>query len=316
MLIAMHMPDHTLSPEVAIGTTIATLAACAWAWRRHRGGTTTVDGSPSTTAAAPAMMGVVAALVFAGQMVNFVVPGLGVSGHFLGAAAAALLLGPWRGAATIGLVLVVQCLVFGDGGLTAIGANLWNMAVVGVGSAWFVRHWLKDLEGTSTGRLAMAAAAGTVSVVVAAIACAIELAMSGVQAAVIPLLQYHAMIGAAEGLLTVAVVGLFEAARESASSRRRLWIGGAFALVVAAVLSPFASSLPDGLEAALHAAGIVEGVGCYSAPLADYALPSSWSVNDGTAAVIVALSGTLGVFAVALLADRRLGALRQRHKLT
>ena len=154
MLIAMHMPDHTLAPEVAMGATLATLAASAWAWRRRRG------GAPPSNPTAPAMMGVVAALVFAGQMVNFAIPGLGISGHFLGAATAALLLGPWGGAATIGLVLVVQCLVFGDGGLTALGANLWNMAIIGVVSAWGVRRMIRGHEGTLAGRLAIAAVAG------------------------------------------------------------------------------------------------------------------------------------------------------------
>lgn len=314
MLIAMHMPDHTLSPEVAIGTTIATLVACAWAWRRHHDGATTVGESSNSAVASPAMMGVVAALVFAGQMVNFAIPGLGVSGHFLGAATAALLLGPWRGVATMGLVLVVQCLVFGDGGITAMGANLWNMAVVGVGSAWCVRIWLIRLESTPGGRMTTAAVAGMVSVMIAAIACAMELASSGRQAAVLALLQNHVMIGVAEGMLTVAVVGVFEAARAPALSRRRLWIGGGAALVVAVLLSPFASGLPDGLEAALTAAGLVESVGYYSAPLADYALPVSWSLGDSAATVIIALSGTLGMFAVTLAAARILAALRQRHE--
>lgn len=315
MLIAMHMPDHILSPEVSIGTAIATLAACACAWRRQVAGAATVDDSSNSSAASPAMMGVVAALVFAGQMVNFAIPGLGASGHFLGAATAALLLGPWRGAATIGLVLVVQCLVFGDGGITALGANFWNMAVVGVGSAWCVRRWMKRFETTPSSQMATAAAAGTVSVVAAAISCAIELAMSGAEAAVVPLLQYHALIGAAEGLLTVAVVALFEAARAPALSRRRLWICGSAALLVAAVLSPLATALPDGLEAALQTAGIVESVGYYSAPLADYALPVSWSLSDSAAAVIVALSGTLGMFVVTVPTARLLAALRQRHEL-
>ncbi len=309
MLIAMHMPDHTLAPEVAMGAALATLAACAWAWRRRRGNT------PSSNAAAPAMMGVVAALVFAGQMVNVAIPGLGVSAHFLGAATAALLLGPWRGAATIGLVLVVQCLVFGDGGLTALGANLWNMAIIGVASAWGVRRMMGGHEGTLAGRLAIAAVAGATSVLTAAIACAVELALSGASAALSPLLQYHLMIGAAEGLLTVVVVGLFEAARAPASSQRSLWIGGSVAFLIAVALVPFASSLPDGLEAALQSAGIAEGVGYYSAPLADYALPVSLSLNDSTAAAVVSLSGTFGVFAVVLLAARCLAALRQRHEL-
>ena len=309
MLIAMHMPDHTLAPEVAMGAALATLAACAWAWRRRRGNT------PSSNAAAPAMMGVVAALVFAGQMVNFAIPGLGISGHFLGAAAAALLLGPWRGAAAIGLVLVVQCLVFGDGGLTALGANLWNMAIIGVVSAWGVRRMMRGHEGTLAGRLAIAAVAGATSVLTAAIACAVELALSGASAAMPQLLQYHLMIGAAEGLLTVAVVGLFEAARAPASPKRSLWIGGGVALLIAVALVPFASSLPDGLEAALQSADIAEGVGYYSAPLADYALPTSPALKDSTAAAVVGLSGTFGVFAVVLLAARCLTALRQRHEL-
>lgn len=315
MLIAMHMPDHTLAPEVAIGLALATLTACAWGLLRRRVNVVIASDSQVSVTATPAMMGVVAALVFAGQMVNFAIPGQGISGHFLGAATAALLLGPWRGAAVIGLVLVVQCLVFGDGGVSALGANVWNMAIIGVATAWCVRQLMKDQRGTLGGRLAMAAVAGMASVVVAAIACAIELAVSGVQTAVVPLLQYHVMIGAAEGLLTLAIVGLLELAHAPASSKRRFWIGGTVAMVVAAFLAPLASNLPDGLEAALKSAGIAEGVGFYSAPLADYALPVSVSLNDSTATAIVALSGTFGMFATALLVARCLAALRQRQEL-
>ena len=84
MLIAMHMPDHTLAPEVTIGLALATLTACAWGLLRRRDNVVVASDSHVSVTATPAMMGVVAALVFAGQMVNFAIPGHGISGHFLG----------------------------------------------------------------------------------------------------------------------------------------------------------------------------------------------------------------------------------------
>src|SRR5437763_1762873 len=118
----MHISSAMLDPKVAVATGALGAAGLAYALRaveRRLGERTTV------------LMGTMAAFVFAAQMVNFPLGPLGVSGHLLGGVLAAVLLGPWAGAVVIAAVLLVQCLMFGDGGLTVLGANFVNMGLIG-----------------------------------------------------------------------------------------------------------------------------------------------------------------------------------------
>jgi cobalt/nickel transport system permease protein len=155
------------------------------------------------------LMGVLSAFIFAAQMINFPVMG-GTSGHLLGGVLAAVLLGPCAGAVVIACVLIFQCLVFQDGGLTALGANILNMALGGTLGGYFVYRVLTKLLGGRKGIVAGAAVAAWISVVAAASLCAVELALSGTSplGLVLPAMAaVHAVIGVGEGMITGLIVG-------------------------------------------------------------------------------------------------------------
>jgi cobalt/nickel transport system permease protein len=141
----------------------------------------------------------------------------GTSGHLLGGALAAILLGPWAGMLTITSVLAIQALLFQDGGLLALGANIFNMAVVGVLLAWVVYTSVKRLLGSrGWAQLAAGFAAAWLSVVVASLVAAVELGISGASpwAVVLPAMGgVHALIGIGEGLITVAVLSFLRVTR-------------------------------------------------------------------------------------------------------
>lgn len=154
------------------------------------------------------LMGVMSAFVFAAQMLNFPVAG-GTSGHLLGGVMSAVLLGPSAAAVVISCVLVVQCLVFQDGGLTSLGANIFNMAFVGAMGGYFIYFIVRKFMDGRRGILVATAVAAWLSVILAAAACALELAISGTSPLKIVLpamLGVHALIGIGEALITVIVV--------------------------------------------------------------------------------------------------------------
>jgi cobalt/nickel transport system permease protein len=150
-----------------------------------------------------------AAFIFAAQMVNFPVLG-GTSGHLLGGVLAAVLLGPFAGAIVIACVLVIQCLIFQDGGLTALGANILNMAVIGTMGGYGMYRLMRGRSGDHRRILFATAVASWFSVVLASSACALELAFSKTSPLniVLPaMLGIHALIGIGEGVVTTLIVG-------------------------------------------------------------------------------------------------------------
>lgn len=154
------------------------------------------------------LMGVMAAFIFAAQMVNFPVLS-GTSGHLLGAVLAAVLLGPYVAAIVISMVLVVQCLVFQDGGITALGANIVNMALVGVVSGYAAYYILRNIIKGNKGIILGAALGSWFSVVAAASFCALELAISGISPlrVVLPAMGLvHMVIGIGEAFITTLVI--------------------------------------------------------------------------------------------------------------
>ena len=161
-------------------------------------------------------MGVLAAFIFAAQMLNFPVAG-GTSGHMVGAALAAILIGPWGAIIIMAAVLMAQSLIFQDGGLLALGANIFNMGIIASFSAYYIYRLVETLFGSSVkAKLIGGFAAGWASVFLAAIVCALELAISGASPlrAVMPAMAgVHALIGIGEGLITVAVLRLVVATR-------------------------------------------------------------------------------------------------------
>jgi|APTNR8051073442_1049403.scaffolds.fasta_scaffold31812_3 cobalt/nickel transport system permease protein len=210
----MHIPDGFLEPEVLVPLGIVSAGGIVLALRR-------VGGGSQSRAKAP-IVGLSAAFVFAAQMVNFPVASQ-VSGHFLGATFLAILFGPWLGLLVMACVLILQALLFQDGGITALGANVFNLAIVANGLSYAV-FCLVSTRARKTvdrarngyappawGRRETIAAflAALVSTLGAAVAVAFELMPSGVAAPatlLALLLGSHLVIGLAEALITVAVL--------------------------------------------------------------------------------------------------------------
>ena len=249
----MHLFDGLLDATTCAGTGAAAGGAVAWATRHLR--------SEVGHRLVP-LLGVMSACIFAAQMVNFPIFG-GTSGHLLGGVLAAIVLGPWAGVLAMTVVLVVQCLLFGDGGLTVLGANIVNMALGGALAGYVVYATVLRFNCRPTGHVVGAVMASWVSVELAAALCACELWWSGTYAlaAVLPaMLIVHSVIGIGEALITGAVVAflvrvrpdlLYAAhARQVDPRGRRVlaWAGIALALGIAFFLSPLASAAPDGLE--------------------------------------------------------------------
>ena len=162
------------------------------------------------------MMGILAAFIFAAQMLNFPVAG-GTSGHVIGAALVAILLGPWAAVIIMSVVLIAQCLIFQDGGLLALGANIFNMGIIaGFGAHYLYRFIGMILGGNSRSKMVAGFVAAWGSVLLASIVCALELALSGTSpmGVVLPAMAgVHAIIGIGEGLITVAVLSMVMATR-------------------------------------------------------------------------------------------------------
>lgn len=203
----MHIPDGFVSIPVAAATYVVSGGSLAYAVRR----TNEELGEKQVP-----LMGVMGAFIFAAQMLNFPVAG-GTSGHLIGGALATILLGPWAGMLIMTGVLVVQALIFQDGGLVALGANVFNMGVVACLVSHYAFTWLKRLLGEGTqGTVISGFGAAWASVVVAAIACALELTLSGTSALAVALpamTLIHVLIGIGEGLITVAVLVFLAATR-------------------------------------------------------------------------------------------------------
>ena len=203
----MHIPDGFVSTGTAAAAWLASGGSIGYAVRRVN---RELDERQIP------LMGVTAAFIFAAQMMNFTVAG-GTSGHLLGGALAAILLGPWAGMLVLTSVLAVQALLFQDGGLLALGANVFNMAVVGVLVGWVVYATLRRLLGERPWAMMVSGfAAAWLSVFVASLVAAAELAISGTSPLVVALPAMglvHALIGIGEGLITVGVLAFLQVAR-------------------------------------------------------------------------------------------------------
>ena len=203
----MHIPDGFLNAGTSIATGVVAAGAVGYGLHKAR---------EELDEKSVPLLALCAAFVFAAQMLNFPVAG-GTSGHFLGGVLAAVLLGPWLGGLVIALVLLIQCLGFADGGLTALGANVFNMAVVGTILSYYIFYGVKSLLPRSKASfLACTGAVAWLSVMLASGACAVELAISGTSplgVALPAMLGVHAIIGIGEALITVLVVSVVLAVR-------------------------------------------------------------------------------------------------------
>jgi cobalt/nickel transport system permease protein len=244
----------------------------------------------------------VSAFIFAAQMMNFPISG-GTSGHLLGGVLASALLGVPFGVLALALVVALQAVVFADGGLNVLGANILNMAVIGAGLGGLLRLWLLDKLPPGESRVWLAAGlASWASVMLASLGCAVELALTGVLpfGTVVPaMLGVHALIGIGEAVITCVALALF--ARSTAGSRpaaRSFAAPALAALLIALCLSPFASPLPDGLEAVMaHYQVLHEAAPPFVTPLADYQVAGIASEGVSTS-----LAGVFGVLLTFLAA--------------
>jgi cobalt/nickel transport system permease protein len=257
----MHIPDGFLSNRIAIAFDALSGAGVFLSARRMK---------LEASARIVPMMGVLAAFVFAAQMLNFPVLG-GTSGHLVGGALLAILLGPVPGALTMATVIIAQALFLQDGGLIALGANIFNIGAITTfsGYAIFRLLWRSASSGR---RLAFAAfAAGWVSMMLSAAACAIELALSGaipLRVGLPAMVGYHAVIGIAEGGLTAGVLAflakvrpdLIEAPRKVRLSGAE-WAGALIFVAIPFVILALAggSALPDPLEKLIESGSAIAG---------------------------------------------------------
>lgn len=211
---SLHAPDGFLSVPIALAMWAATLVVLAIAVRRT---------NRNLDDRAIPLMGVMAAFIFAAQMINFQVFG-GTSGHLLGGVLAAVLLGPWAATLVMACVVAVQALLFQDGGLVVLGANIFNMGVIGtLGGYGLYASLARLLGGEQRARLPAAAIAGWVAVVVGAAAIALQLSASGTTELAIALpamVGVHVVIGIGEGLITAAALGFIAATRADLFSLR------------------------------------------------------------------------------------------------
>lgn len=306
----MHLPDGFLDGRTALLSSGMAVAGIGLALRRVR------------TTLAPRqvpLLGLAAAFVFAAQMLNFPVAG-GTSGHLVGGVLTAVLLGPSAAVIVMTCVLIIQCLMFADGGLLALGANTFNMGIVGVccgyGAFWLVRKLTANqgLRGT----VFAAAFAGWIGTVAAAVGCAGVLAFSGVAPwglAFPAMVNVHMVIGLGEGLATglivLAVMRVrpeLVAGESSAPAPRGGFLGYALLISIglAVFVAPFACPWPDGLEQVAEKLGFAGrgGPATFGSPMADYQLPGIGSATLATA--LAGLVGTIVVFLAAWLLTRLL----------
>jgi cobalt/nickel transport system permease protein len=203
----LHAPDGFLSVPIAIVMWVATAGVVVYAVRRTN---ETLDER------AVPLLGVMAAFVFAAQMFNFPVFG-GTSGHLLGGVLVAVMLGPWAGTLVMTAVVAVQALLFSDGGLLVMGANIFNMGVVGtLGGYALYRGLAGALGGEDRGRLPAAGIAAWAAVVGGALVTALQLGASGVtplEVALPAMVGVHALIGIGEAAITVAALAFIGATR-------------------------------------------------------------------------------------------------------
>ncbi|OGO18729.1 MAG: cobalamin biosynthesis protein CbiM [Chloroflexi bacterium RBG_16_48_8] len=305
--VQLHIPDGFLSIPVAIVGWIVAVLMIGMALRQ----TNRQMGERKIP-----LMGVLAAFIFAAQAINFPVAA-GTSGHLLGGALAAIVMGPWAATLIMTAVIAVQGLLFQDGGLVVMGWNILNMGVFTAFTGYAVYGLVTRIMGQNKGaRLGGAFLGAWVSVVVGAIATAFELAISGTSPLYLALpamAGVHALIGLGEGIITMGAVSFLLASRpeilqqaEVAPGRRgaNLVVGGLLLTVLVAAFSPLASPSPDGLEKVAEKLGFLAlGESPVYEILPDYTVP--FIGNETLTTILAVIVGTILVFCLAWFLGRR-----------
>jgi cobalt/nickel transport system permease protein len=307
----MHIPDGMLSNVTVAASGVASVGyvgyAVAWV-RKHFDQRKVV------------LMAVTAALIFALQMLNFPVAA-GTSGHFAGGALASILLGPFAAAIVMTTVLLVQAVVFADGGILALGANIVNLAIIAPLVGYGIWRLTLNLGSSKTVKATGAFVAAWASLVVSSLVAAAQIWLSGNAQLTLVLTAmgfWHALIGIGEGIITAGLVAYVLQVRPDLLSERPsprtqspvkgVAIGFTVLAIVAAGVSFLASGSPDGLEYVYFEQGIgtaFDEFAIVNSPIPDYVLPGIGS--DALAGVLAGVVGLIvtGVLVYALLASRR-----------
>ena len=257
-----------------------------------------------------ALTGMMTALIFVLQMINFPVAA-GTSGHLLGGALAVIVLGPRLGLICLSVVVIIQSLLFADGGLSALGINVMNMAIVTSVTAWVVvKYWIKFIGKTPSSLIIVSVLSGIVSVVFSSIAFMVQYILGGtisipVGTVLIAMISVHFLIGFGEGVITALIVGLLIRVRPDLISAydkedkntTTVSFYGLFIMLILllSLITPFASSSPDGLESVAEEFGFQETDGIVLL-LEDYGIST---INNNFVSTF--LSALLGIASIAII---------------
>ena len=317
----MHIPDGFLDTKTVIAASalsVAGLGRALWVLRTRM-----------SSRKVP-LMGLAAAFLFVAQMINFPVVG-GTSGHVLGAVLVAVLLGPSEAILVMSVVLIAQAFLFADGGVLALGVNIFNMGIAAVLGGYFFYRVVAAAVRTDYGTLVGAAFAAWASTVLASICCAGELAWSGTVGWSVgfpAMAGIHMLIGVGEALITALVLAAVYRARPALMSARDagnpessaksvaglLIYGGLITLGLILFVLPFASKWPDGLEKVAAAVGFdakAVRAPLVASPLAEYRIP-----HVGFLPAATALAGIIGAVLVFTVSFVLAKALHRKSRRT
>ena len=295
----MHVPDGFINAQVSVATGVISLGTL-WAYIRN--------AKNLVADKLIALTGMMSALIFVLQMINFPIAA-GTSGHLLGGALAVIVLGPSLGIICISIVVVIQSLLFADGGLSALGVNVLNMAIITSLTGWLTITFWKKLFGDSQFTLISGSViAGLLSVVFSSIAFVMEYAIGGtvsvpLGSVLIAMISTHLFIGLGEGVITALIISLLLRVRSdlvyaNTKKNKSNNLSTSYGIFIVLILSltlitPYASSSPDGLESVASNFGFEETDGVVLL-LEDYGISS---VNNNFVSTI--LSALLGIVSIA-----------------
>lgn len=315
----MHMANALVTPAVAGVMYSCSAVAAGYSIKKLK-----IEEEPKKTA----VMGVMGAFVFAAQMINFTIPGTGSSGHLCGGLLLAALLGPYAGFLTMAGILLIQCLIFADGGILALGSNIWNIAFYGciIGGMSIWKPIMK--KGLSRSKIIIASIIGSIiTLQMGAFSVALEASASGITE--LPFVEFisamqpiHLAIALVEGLITAGLLCfIYEAKPEliwgvnkvreqkkgRLSSKKVIAILSIVTILVAGGLSLAASEYPDGLEWSIEkitGSTEIEASGevyeNFDRAQEAIAILPDYSLRNSDSALGTSLSGIVGGFIVAI----------------
>lgn len=304
----MHVPDGFINAQVSVATGVISLGTL-WAYVRN--------AKNLVADKLIALTGMMSALIFVLQMINFPIAA-GTSGHLLGGALAVIVLGPSLGIICISIVVVIQSLLFADGGLSALGVNVLNMAIITSLTGWLTITFWKKLFGDSQFTLISGSViAGLLSVVFSSIAFVMEYAIGGtvsvpLGSVLIAMISTHLFIGLGEGIITALIISLllrvrsdlvYANTKKNKSNNLSTSYGIFIVLILSlTLLTPYASSSPDGLESVASNFGFEETDGVVLL-LEDYGISSV--NNNFVSTILSALFGVLSIAGLSTLFFRK-----------